>query len=309
MSEIISMLVRQKIILHQINKAGGQISRLQLVKWAFLFAHMCNSSTLKNFYHFVPYRYGPFSFLLYHEIDMLIRNGYLTVPSKNIVRLADDISIPPLNYSLDREISQFTCKYNRISNKELIEIVYFYFPWFTIKSVQPELRTGKRPKAECAVYTIGYEGLQLDEFLNILLKGGIWQLIDIRYFPISRRYGFHKTTLSKLCQKLDIEYKHTPQLGIPSEWRSNLQHQSDYEQLFYRYENEILPVQQNVIKKVSNWLQSQPSVLVCKEANPAFCHRSCLARQISYYTGLDIRDIGGDICNTFIRKQEFSLPL
>jgi len=67
------MLIRQKVILSLIDQMGnqspsgnhGKVSRLQLVKWAFLLE---NERKMKTFYQFVPYHYGPFSFTLYHEL-------------------------------------------------------------------------------------------------------------------------------------------------------------------------------------------------------------------------------------------------
>lgn len=41
-----------------------------------------------------------------------------------------------------------------------------------------------------ALYTVGYEGLALDELLDRLRHERIDRLIDIRELPLSRRRGF-----------------------------------------------------------------------------------------------------------------------
>ena len=89
-----------------------------------------------------------------------------------------------------------------------MDYVYRQYPWFTVNSKRQQ--NAARPVAALAVYTAGYEGQQVDAFLNMLMRNGIQQLLDVRNNPVSRRYGFHKTTLGRLCKSLDIEYVHRP---------------------------------------------------------------------------------------------------
>ena len=42
------------------------------------------------------------------------------------------------------------------------------------------------------LFTIGYEGVSLDDFLATLENTAIDVLLDIREFPVSRRKGFSK---------------------------------------------------------------------------------------------------------------------
>lgn len=295
------MLIRQKIILSLIDQMGGQIPRQRLVKLAFLFS---KEARIKNFYEFVPYHYGPFSFTLYHELEMLERNGYI-VPSTDRIQRFSDVVIPPIDFALKNAIINFSKKYSTLSTETVVENVYSNYPWFTINAEAVENRRENRPKGKCAVYTAGYEGLQIDGFLNMLLDAGIEQVIDVRHNPIARRYGFHKSTLSRLCQNLNIKYRHVPEVGIPSELRANLQQPSDYILLFQEYEREVLPAQPKAIQKIAGWIKSQPSVLVCMEANPDFCHRSYLAVQIANHTKLMIYHLGKDICKLSAPKQKF----
>ena len=297
------MLIRQKIILSLIDQMGEQTSRRLLVKLAFLLG---KEARIKNFYEFVPYHYGPFSFTLYHELEMLGRNGYILFqPSKDRIQRFKDVAIPPIDLALKNAIINFSEKYSTLSTETVVESVYSNYPWFTINAKVVENRRENRPTGECAVYTAGYEGLQMDGFLNLLIEAGIEQVIDVRHNPISRRYGFHKSTLSKLCQHLNIKYRHVPEVGIPSELRTNLQQPSDYIPLFQNYEREVLSAQPSAIKKIATWIESQPSALVCMEANPDFCHRSHLAAQIANRTKLMIHHLGEDICKLSIPKQKF----
>ncbi|MCY4569535.1 MAG: DUF488 family protein [Candidatus Poribacteria bacterium] len=308
------MLIRQKVILSLIDQMGGQmldgtqekVSRLQLVKWAFLLE---KETKMKTFYQFVPYHYGPFSFTLYHELKGLIRNNYIIEPSKDEIQRSSDVAAPSIDSALGNEINDFSKKYHSLSTEELIDHVYAHYPWFTINAKKPENRKKKRPEGKCAVYTAGYEGLHIDGFLNILLEAGIQQVIDVRCNPVSRRYGFHKSTLSNLCKRLKIQYRHVPEVGIPSESRANLQQPSDYTKLFQNYKEKVLTTQQDVIKKIADWVKSQPSVLVCMEANPCFCHRSHLAVQIANHTKFPIEHLRRNPCKQSTLKPKFSLPL
>lgn len=58
------------------------------------------------------------------------------------------------------------------------------------------------------LYTIGYEGRNLNEFVSRLKYSGISTLVDVREIPISRKKGFSKTTLSQFLREYDIDYLH-----------------------------------------------------------------------------------------------------
>ena len=296
------MLIRQKAILALIDQMGGQVSRLPLVKMAFLLG---KEYEIKTFYEFVPYHYGPYSFTLYHELEMLRRNGYILHSSKDEIQLVRDVASPPVNPSLKNQIAELLNKYRGLSNHELINYVYSGSPWYTINAKAWESRLGERPKTTCRVYMVGYEGLQIDGFLNILLETGIEQIIDVRHNPISRRYGFHKSTLSRVCGRLNIEYKHVPEVGIPSELRANLRQPSDYIPLFQEYEKKTLSSQPLAVERIANWVASKPSVLMCMESNPDCCHRSHLAELIARHTRLMIQDLRNFKCKQNTPKRKF----
>jgi len=286
------MLKRQQIILKIIESAGRSISRLQLVKLSFLFANEIIFGKPDSFYQFVPYKYGPFSFSLYHEIENLINQQFIIKINEQDLMLGEgfDSSVLKMDPVLDKAIDYICRKYGDLSNNELLCAVYNRYPWFTLNSAKEESRKVAPVQAKIAVYTAGYESLQVDGFLNMLLKAGIKKIIDVRYNPVARRFGFHKSTLGRLSHNLGIKYVHLPENGIPSEWRANLNSLSDYERLFDRYEQEI--ISEEKVKKTAGLMTEEPSVLVCKEADPRYCHRTRLARHINNLTGLNIIDLG-----------------
>src|SRR5947199_5731473 len=69
------------------------------------------------------------------------------------------------------------------------------------------------------IFTIGYEGATVAEFLAALQDAGVERVIDVRALPLSRRPGFSKTPLRLALEEVGIEYVHLKALGTPSEGR------------------------------------------------------------------------------------------
>lgn len=280
------MLTRQKILLTMLKRAARPVQRLELTKWCFLLRHESSCQGGSAFYDFVPYRYGPFSFGLYQEADKLVIQGY--------VRELDDATwisgpvMPPTlpSRSLESEVDRIITRFGGMEVDALLDHVYSRYPYFTVNSKRKRL--ARRKSAPPAVYTAGYEGKTIDGFLNLLVESGIEHLIDVRINPIARRYGFHRSTLSRLCNNLGIAYTHVPELGIPSELRANVRSAADYAELFRRYSATTLCSQTDAIRRVAGWMKDSPSVLVCMEASAECCHRSHLAIPVSEISGLDV---------------------
>ncbi|MDZ4820380.1 MAG: DUF488 domain-containing protein [Planctomycetota bacterium] len=279
------MLNRQKALLQLVRLAGGEIDRLVLTKWAFIIRQETASRGGESFYDFVPYQYGPFSFALYQEAEKLVAIGYLKERGNSRWALGD-LAAPPVDEKLRQDLSRVSTRFQKASTDELLDYVYHNYPYFTIHSKRKRL--AKRAVASLAVYTAGYEAKSVDAFLNGLTENGIDHLIDVRMNPIARRYGFHRSTLSRLSNLLGIKYNHVPQLGIASELRQELNSEEDYHALFRRYESTTLKQESAAIQSVADWIQQSPSVLVCMEAEPTCCHRLHLAKSVSQLTGLPI---------------------
>jgi uncharacterized protein (DUF488 family) len=69
------------------------------------------------------------------------------------------------------------------------------------------------------IFTIGYEGTTVGEFLAALKAAGVQRLIDVRAVPNSRRPGFSKTPLRNALAEAGIDYVHLRALGTPSDGR------------------------------------------------------------------------------------------
>lgn len=132
------MLNRQKVLLELIRLAGGTIDRMVLTKWAFLIRHETELRGGNAFYDFVPYQYGPFSFVLYQEMDKLVAMGYAKESSSSTWSLAG-VASPGLEISLKRDLIPIVDRFQKASIDCLLNYVYDTYPQFTINSRRKKL--------------------------------------------------------------------------------------------------------------------------------------------------------------------------
>ena len=293
------MLNRQKCILFMIERAGRPVTHLEITKWAFLTAMEMPSGGGSSFYDFLPYQYGPFSFAMFRELSGLAPKGYLRDVKWNghaAWELPGDMQGNTANLARDvrRDAARVVERFISKSDDELIDYVYDRFPWYTANS--KIRRLASRPVADAAVYTVGYEGRSIDGLLNVLMRQGIHRIVDVRRNPVARRYGFHKSSLTRLCGNVSIDYIHVPEVGIPSELRRELDSHSAYARLFDRYQRELLPKVSNAVQAIAELVVEKPTTLMCMEADPDMCHRTRLANSISAITHLPIHHIQGKTC-------------
>ncbi len=283
------MLNRQKTLLLLLECAFRPVSKMELTKWAFILRQEMPSQGGSAFYDFLPYKYGPFSFCLYREMDALIRNGYVEGgDSWATTALADEL-VQTLPKTVQRDGQRVVERFAKTPVNRLVDYVSSTYPRFTVNS---EKKMAKRPVASPAIYTAGYERLSVDSFLDRLIQNGIQRIIDVRNNPVARRYGFHKSTLTRLGNRVGVQYVHVPELGIQSALRKNLSSPEDYDALFDRYATKTLANETLAINRVAKLMAEKASVLICMEADPRFCHRSRLAETVSQETGLPVRTLG-----------------
>ena len=142
------------------------------------------------------------------------------------------------------------------------------------------------------LYTIGYEGRGIEDFVGRLKEFGVTRLIDVREIPLSRKKGFSKTALGQRLNEENIEYVHYKALGSPSEIRHKLKADWDYNHFFEAF-SAYLAGKMDVIEEVYTYLSDGINCLMCFERMPEQCHRSCVARKIKERdgNGLLIKDI------------------
>jgi uncharacterized protein YwgA len=290
------MLRRQRTILSLLSSAGRSVNATQIQKYLFL---LKNETFLRGdsaFYDFVPYRYGPYSFSARREIEGLADSGYIeSLSSASVVsHSATSIGIKEAMRS-DSDTTRAACfilsKYGNASTRSLMKDVYTRYSWFSVNSELTDLVPTDAPRmrtALVAVYTMGYEERSVDGFFNRLLEVGVRNIIDTRANPVSRKYGFARSSLSGIANKLGLTYSHFPGLGIPSDNRKDVKSSADFRMLFKYYETQILPAHKGEIESVATLMKATPSVLVCMEKEAVDCHRSRLAGRIAEISGMQV---------------------
>lgn len=131
------------------------------------------------------------------------------------------------------------------------------------------------------IYTIGYEGLTVGEFLAALQASGIERVIDVRALPLSRRPGFSKSALKGALEEAGIEYIHLKALGTPAEGRAAAR-AGRHSDMAHIYAGQLeLPEAIAQGARMLDLVAEKPSALLCYEREPAHCHRTLLLRAIA----------------------------
>ena len=290
------MLIRERVVLSLLAQAGKTLPRTVFVKLVFLLRNETTLKSAPSFYDFLPYKYGPFSFTLYRDLERLRQNGYVATGDEYISLCKPMLDrrrkeTDKLTASIKSAVNEIVRRYGRVSQSALVNDVYRRYPWFALNSQLPErdvVSLSPLRQASLAVYTAGYEGKSVDAFFNHLLELGIDVLIDVRANPISRKYGFSGRRLGQFCERLGLDYHHVPSLGIPGSARTGLGSLASYKRLLSRYERSMLPQRCAEVKELGQFMCLRPSVLICVEKDPHRCHRSRLANAVAETTGLDV---------------------
>ena len=65
------------------------------------------------------------------------------------------------------------------------------------------------------LYTAGYQGFTIDQFIEEMKVNGIITVVDVRFRSLSRTKGFGTLSLFKELYQCGIEYIQMPGLGVP----------------------------------------------------------------------------------------------
>ncbi len=182
---------------------NGSLEGLKFQKYFFLISELQE----KKSYSFVPYKYGCFSFESYNDKRDLTISGYLEDDDRWILKKNDGFLFQIDVW--DKEcILTIKKEYGRLSKNALLNKIYSNYPYYAINSKiinqanltgqdKKEISDKKPRQKERCLFTIGYEGRSIDEYLNILIENNIKVLCDVRKNPLSRKYGFSKQSLQK----------------------------------------------------------------------------------------------------------------
>ena len=228
---------------------------------------MSQRETEISYYDFVLSCNKFYSFEAANDVQVLNRLGWIEIKNNRIILLHKLPSEKGLTQAEAKKLSLF------IRKKECFKEQYLF-------SDCTETYKQNQSHNELTLFTIGYEGVSFDEYVNNLLQNNIRLLCDVRINPISRKFGFSKRNLSEILPKLGIEYLHIPELGVLSSNRKELHAASDYHRLFAKYNKELKKKKQFLSIVTDSLFKFKKIALTCFEQEPLFCHRHCISDYI-----------------------------
>lgn len=259
---------RQRFLLEFLQHLSDGASITDIQKLIFLYTMDTGSSH----YSFIPYRFGPYSFQLAEDIDLLRKTGFLMRKGSKIYAAQESVQETIIPIADER-------------GDTLIRKVYRKYPYYTINSEilgrlfdHAEIRRFKDTrisyrKNEQILFTIGYEAKSLEDFINQLIQNDIMVVCDVRRNPLSRKFGFSKSKLQHILETIGIRYVHIPELGIESQKRTHLNSGEDYQNLFKEYED-TLPDRKWYLDFIYSLLcENKRIALMCFEKEAFMCHR------------------------------------
>ena len=143
-----------------------------------------------------------------------------------------------------------------------------------------------------AIYTVGYEGSTIEDFIETLRLAGIELVVDVRDLPLSRKRGFSKRALGEHLVEAGLQYLHVKALGDPKPGREAAK-QGDlvlFRRIFGKHMKSELA--QAAISDIAELARTKTICLLCFERSFSCCHRSIVADALSKDFGAKIRHIG-----------------
>ena len=139
------------------------------------------------------------------------------------------------------------------------------------------------------IYTIGYAGVTIDRFVQILKNMRISLLIDVRSVPKSRYFvEFNNNLLSKTLANVDIKYENwKDEFGARQD---NLDYYTDYI-LDYKKFAQSQQFQTGISKIKELESKDETICLMCAEIDPINCHRAILCGKEIFANGINVTHI------------------
>ena len=289
---------RQLFLLAFLSELNEPLTATDLQKLLFLYLAKNNYS----YYDFIPYLYGSFSIQAGEDINTLRNLGWVADINGKTEYVGGN-RVAELNLPFENMGEAISEQLPKVRGNHLVKLVYEQYPYYAIYSrtanfildaegiakinaIKEQLKSKKQ-----ILFNIGYEGKNIERYLNILIKNNVQLLCDVRSNPISRKFGFSKGNLSKYLSNIGIEYAHIPELGITSDKRQNLNNDEDYQKLFREYKAS-LPNRKKAIEQVYQLLQNKKRIaLACFENEPSQCHRHIIRDFIKKIYNVDVVDL------------------
>ena len=289
---------RQQFLLSFLKELNEPLTATEMQKLLFLYL-------IKNqlfYYDFVPYLYGGVSLQAAEDINTLQAMSWLSDANEKIQYTGGELP-QSMGLSLIGVGTPLSDQLPKVRGNRLVKLVYEQHPYYAInsriaesimdvegmtriKDVKERLKqTGQM------LFTLGYEGIPIEQYLNCLIQNDVRVLCDVRSNPLSRKFGFSKNNLQKYLGNIGIDYVHLPELGINSEKRNNLNSDEDYQNLFKDYKSS-LSSHRECLNSLYQLLETKGRIaLTCFEHEPLHCHRHLIRDYLKNTYEVDTTDL------------------
>ncbi|WP_375381968.1 DUF488 family protein [uncultured Sphingomonas sp.] len=142
------------------------------------------------------------------------------------------------------------------------------------------------------IFTIGYEGASLADFVVTLTSVGVEIVVDVRDLPQSRRPGFSKKPLTLALAEANIAYQHMKQLGDPKPGRDAARagQMDTFRSIFTAHMERPASLEQ--LRELAALVETKSAVLLCYERNPCDCHRKLLCDGLHKLGSFQVEHLG-----------------
>jgi uncharacterized protein (DUF488 family) len=142
------------------------------------------------------------------------------------------------------------------------------------------------------LFTIGYEGASVEDFLATLKAVKVSIVVDVRDYPLSRKRGFSKNILAALLEEQGISYIHLRGLGDPKPGREAAK-SGDYPMFRKIFNNHLKTAAACTdMARAIEVVSAKSACLLCYERKPDECHRSIVGSVIIEATGQKLQHLG-----------------
>jgi uncharacterized protein (DUF488 family) len=136
-----------------------------------------------------------------------------------------------------------------------------------------------RRAALSRIWTVGHSNHPIEKFLSILNAHGIERVLDVRRFPVSRKWPhFDASSLAASLPAAGVDYVGLPELGGRRKALPDSPHVAWRAEPFRGYADYMDTTEfATALEKAIALARELRTALTCAEALPWRCHRSVLA--------------------------------
>ena len=137
------------------------------------------------------------------------------------------------------------------------------------------------------VYTIGYSGFSLNDFVEVLKKLHIQIVIDVRSLPVSKHFSdYNKDFLEKVLKENHIHYRnYSSEFGAR---QTESCYFSDEGYLDFVKFTSSSQFKQGLSKIEAGISAGYNFALMCAEKNPSMCHRTIMVARQFFNNGIEV---------------------